>query len=66
MVGPGRPFFAWVKARRIASGTICGTVICSTDLVTLRKFAVAEKFGFTPDCARGCPAGITTSGTDSA
>ena len=36
MQGPGRPFLAWVKARRNALGTSDGTVTCSIDFVTLR------------------------------
>jgi hypothetical protein len=34
--GRGRPFFTWVNARRIASGTASPITTCSHHLVTLR------------------------------
>ena len=34
ITGPGRPFFNWLNARRIAAGTCSGTRICSACLVT--------------------------------
>ena len=48
MHGPGRPFRAWVKARRTAFPASPATLTCSSDLVTWAKLLQRAEVGLDP------------------